>query len=385
MVWGFISGFVFAAMVVWLTVYYYFRHNPTSQVGILGKILNLHLPERSNDILYYFDVYPKLRLRFTLPSLEDILGEEKGKLAYKEPRLLLSLLHPNDRDTYIGRFRGGEGFEDYHVCRMRIGEQDYAWYEDYLVPVRSKGRIVAIQGILRNVDKRMRMQEMLKYRVSHDSMTGVHSREYFEEMMKELDKDEPKPVALAICDMDELKRINDSLGHRMGDHYIRAAANMLKRFASDNVVISRIGGDEFSILMLEMTEEEGSELISRISLAALESEEVFPGVKMSMSVGYAYLEHPAGRMDDLFEQADSRMYKCKMSKRQSEQDKLGVTQEDLDTQPSLGIEPSLDIAQSPDKVQNMEIPQKADIAQEADSANKTGIKFGNFAEPQAAK
>ncbi|WP_223067747.1 GGDEF domain-containing protein [Paenibacillus caui] len=154
---------------------------------------------------------------------------------------------------------------------------------------------------------------MLKYRISHDAMTGLRSREFFEEQMERLNKQEPVSLSLAICDMNNLKRINDTLGHKMGDIYIKEAAELLKSFASDRVVISRIGGDEFTILITGMSEEEGAELIHRMKEAAANAQSV-SGVTLGMSIGYAYTECSLGKVDELFAEADRKMYEIKRAK-----------------------------------------------------------------------
>ena len=58
-----------------------------------------------------------------------------------------------------------------------------------------------------------------------------------------------EPIAVIIADLDELKGINDEYGHQMGDRLIREAANCLKAYADEEMIVARIGGDEFAILL----------------------------------------------------------------------------------------------------------------------------------------
>lgn len=318
LVWGFAGGCLFAVVILWLASGYYFRHNPTKPGDKYRHSFPIQLPKQSNDIIYYFDMAPKMHLSFTCPPLESILGEREGKKAYKRPGTLLSLIHPDDHKLFIDRLKDGRGLEEYFVFRLKINNEEYEWYEDYLTPVYEQGRLVALLGVLRNIDNRIKMEEMLNYRVAHDAMTGLHSREYFDELMERLDKRMQIPLTMAICDMDELKRANDDYGHKMGDKYIKAAAATLNRFSSDDVIISRIGGDEFAVMILNRTKEEGNELIKQICDAVADADPVIPGMPLSMSIGYKYTGQTLGRMDEVFELADSRMYKCKMGKKRDE-------------------------------------------------------------------
>ncbi|WP_169823459.1 GGDEF domain-containing protein [Paenibacillus yonginensis] len=260
---------------------------------------------------------------FACPPLEKLLGPERGKRAYKRPDLLFALLHPEDHERFIRRFREEADPSEPLVCRLRLRDEKYTWYEDYLSPVYKKGRLIAVQGILRNVQNKMEMQEQLKYRVAHDSMTGVHSREFFEEQLALLNQREDLSLTLVICDMDNLKQINDTLGHKMGDVYIKSAAVMLNQFAADDVLISRIGGDEFSLLILNRTREEGEALIQKLKETASATPGVEPGTFMSISIGQAYAECALGQVEALFMEADRQMYACKHAKRKEEADPKG--------------------------------------------------------------
>ncbi|WP_157739507.1 GGDEF domain-containing protein [Paenibacillus physcomitrellae] len=293
--------------------------NPTKAVGLIGRKLGqFHFPQESKDFIYYLKLKPKPEIMFACPPLEKILGPERGRQAYKSPELLFSLLHPEDYERFISRFQEAADIGGPLVCRLRLQGDEYTWFEDYLSPVYKKGKMIAIQGILRNVQDKMEMQEQLKYRVAHDSMTGVHSREFFEEQLALLDQREDLSLTLVVCDMDNLKVINDTLGHKMGDAYIKSAAAMLKQFASEDVLISRIGGDEFSLLVLNRTREGGEALIRKMKETAAVTPGVAPGSFMSISIGHAYTERAYGQVEALFLEADRQMYASKQAKRKEE-------------------------------------------------------------------
>jgi diguanylate cyclase (GGDEF)-like protein len=170
-----------------------------------------------------------------------------------------------------------------------------------------------MHGILRNIDEWIQLQKDLEYRISHDALTGAFSRNFFERMMKRYDDEVDVPMAIIQCDLDELKTVNDHFGHREGDRLIKEAAKILMNFQSEKVLVSRIGGDEFAILVIEMELSEVEKLVEKM-------DEAINGYNnrdwpMKMSYGYAFSRSSKGNMERLFEEADRNMYDNKFGKK----------------------------------------------------------------------
>lgn len=268
------------------------------------------------DMLYFLELQPTPRLRYACPPLDRLLGDQPCTEKLDDAGLFLSLLHPEDRGRIAGIDAHSFDFNQPLIYRIRNHEGCYVWYEEYRTPVYHQGELYAVQGILRNVHERILEQTRMQYRVSHDGMTGLHNREHYEELVKRYNEEECVPLALILCDMDNLKRVNDTYGHQRGDLYIQEAARLLKEFAAENVIISRIGGDEFSVLVLDGTQAQAESLIRSIRqrIAAYPSEEI--GFSMDMSVGCAWTTQSIGRMEELFLEADQEMYRQKSSKKE---------------------------------------------------------------------
>jgi diguanylate cyclase (GGDEF)-like protein len=148
-----------------------------------------------------------------------------------------------------------------------------------------------------------------KWQAAHDSLTGLHNRVIFQEICNKL-KDSSVPVALLIVDVDNFKSINDNYGHRMGDKALTKVAKLLtKSFRPEDHVI-RYAGDEFVIIMLNITSEDSekiSDRINSINTALTDTSDNLP--KLSISVGGAFSE--SGYHDDLFLRADKALYDVK--------------------------------------------------------------------------
>ena len=112
-------------------------------------------------------------------------------------------------------------------------EDDFGW------------ALVAIQDIT----ARKKAEEYLRYLGTHDVMTGLYNRTFFEETLLQLEKEREEPISIIIADLNGLKQTNDLLGHQAGDNLIRRAAEVLKASFEARYVVARIGGDEFVVIM----------------------------------------------------------------------------------------------------------------------------------------
>ncbi|GFO57057.1 diguanylate cyclase [Geomonas sp. Red276] len=165
-----------------------------------------------------------------------------------------------------------------------------------------------------DISDRKEAEHRLLYQATHDSLTGLHNRSYFEEELHRVAVGRNFPVTLMIADLDGLKQVNDGQGHEAGDRLILEAARLLRGAFRASDVVARIGGDEFGVILPGATGEvaEGS-LRRAIDLAAQMSQEG-EGSGLSFSFGCA-TARTAADIKEIFREADSRMYRQKTGKR----------------------------------------------------------------------
>jgi diguanylate cyclase (GGDEF)-like protein len=126
-----------------------------------------------------------------------------------------------------------------------------------------------------------------------------------------------KEMALYYVDLDDLKKINDSFGHEEGDAALAETAEVLRDAFRDSDIIARIGGDEFAVLAIDVAEGKVTALARRIR-ERLQTRNSRPGISypLSFSLGISrYDPDSACALQELLVQADSRMYKEKLSKK----------------------------------------------------------------------
>ncbi len=135
--------------------------------------------------------------------------------------------------------------------------------------------------------------------------------------MHRIERSRYKSVGLILCDVDGLKLVNDTLGHASGDRLLRAVAEVLKGCFRGNDVLSRIGGDEFAVLLPNVTESIVEKARRKIVSAIDLYNESHSDLPLSLSVGFAVSSTPPFDMRDLFRKADNEMYREKLHRSQS--------------------------------------------------------------------
>ncbi|MDL2248496.1 diguanylate cyclase [Tyzzerella sp. OttesenSCG-928-J15] len=141
---------------------------------------------------------------------------------------------------------------------------------------------------------------------SIDTLTGIYNRRVYERALKDYDDVSFLPLAVVIGDVNRLKYVNDTFGHSQGDSLLRTIAELLTKCAKGIGLVSRIGGDEFTIVVYGRPEEEIVKLIAEIRQAFKERESEMNGA--SIALGYAIKTTPEQNIYEIIEEADKRMY-----------------------------------------------------------------------------
>ena len=153
----------------------------------------------------------------------------------------------------------------------------------------------------------------LFYRATHDSLTDLANRSLFMDRLRNVlsrCQREQSNVAVAVIDMDGLKPVNDTYGHRAGDAMIREFASRLRGVARRSDTAARIGGDEFAVILNPIDFPKGTEQFLHRFKQVLAPSFVFEQREYAIraSVGVAVYPIDGNNVDLLIEQADQRMY-----------------------------------------------------------------------------
>lgn len=156
-------------------------------------------------------------------------------------------------------------------------------------------------------------ENTLRYRAEHDPLTGIMNRGAFDQL-RDILRGQTTPLALLIIDVDKFKLVNDGYGHATGDQVLKKVAGLLEENFRSTDYPARIGGDEFAVVVTDITPATQSVLarkIDQINETLQNPQDGLP--KVSLSAGGAVSEH--GFSDDLYNNADQALYQVKANGR----------------------------------------------------------------------
>ena len=163
---------------------------------------------------------------------------------------------------------------------------------------------------IQDITARKKAEDYLQYLGTHDVMTGLYNRAYFEETIQKLTIAQTSKVSIVVLDLNYLKRTNDSLGHQAGDKLIRRATEVLNATFTNinsNYVAARIGGDEFAVILPDKDETETAELLKQIQLLIEINNRYYREPALSISYGAA-TSQPGMSIEKVIQMADDAMY-----------------------------------------------------------------------------
>ncbi|HXW68428.1 MAG TPA: EAL domain-containing protein, partial [Dissulfurispiraceae bacterium] len=179
-----------------------------------------------------------------------------------------------------------------------------------------KGNPEYYYAFLTDITERRRMQEEMKHLAHHDALTGLPNRMFFTDILARVlaqSQRHQRKLAILFLDLDRFKNINDMLGHDIGDQLLKEVAERLKKSIRSSDTVSRIGGDEFNILLSEITSVDDAAVIARKILAAFQKSCTIAGHELHVTASIGISIYPDDSEDPgkLLKYADTAMYHAK--------------------------------------------------------------------------
>jgi diguanylate cyclase (GGDEF)-like protein/PAS domain S-box-containing protein len=284
------------------------------------------LTESINDVIWAVDA-ETLRFLYVSPSITKLSG-------YTQDEVMVgpfeALLLPDKADNIRAKIRrhladlqsGHKNFNHFHTDEVELSCKDGSrvWTEivtNFYSNVQT-GR-TEILGVTRNISERKQAEARISFLANFDQLTGLPNRTELQERFKyalSLAHRGSEHLAVMFLDLDHFKNINDTLGHTLGDQLLMEISRRLKACMREEDTLSRLGGDEF-ILVLPGMREEGaartaSALIETVSQPFLyEKQELI----ITPSIGIAIYPDDGEDAETLLKNADTAMYRVKQSSR----------------------------------------------------------------------
>jgi diguanylate cyclase (GGDEF)-like protein/PAS domain S-box-containing protein len=233
-----------------------------------------------------------------------------------------------DRDDYRTVLKANKSVSAYHMkARNKDGEPIDLESSTRIIEDEN-GNFLGIEGILRDVTERKRAEKQVRLMAYYDSLTGLPNRTFYKELLGRaviLARRHKRAMALLFIDLDHFKRINDTLGHDRGDKLLRAVADVIASCVrssdylarsteeDDANVVSRLGGDEFIVLLNEIAHAQDASIVAQRILKELTRFFSLDGheVSVSVSIGIALYPQDSEDPESLMKNADAAMYHAK--------------------------------------------------------------------------
>jgi diguanylate cyclase (GGDEF)-like protein/PAS domain S-box-containing protein len=194
------------------------------------------------------------------------------------------------------------------VIEVRVPRSDGDRF--YLTTVKpvldDQGKVTYAVCISKEITERKQMEQELRYLSTHDILTGLYNRNFFDTELGRLQLSRLFPIGIVIVDMNNLKKANDRYGHTAGDELIRKVAHELRQSFRAGDVIARIGGDEFAVVLIQTSKSGAQSAVDRLRQNIQKHEDELLSIAVGMAIGEDGDYLPA-----VMRLADDRMYNDK--------------------------------------------------------------------------
>jgi diguanylate cyclase (GGDEF)-like protein/PAS domain S-box-containing protein len=267
-------------------------------------------------------------LRILGLTLDQFLGrtsmDPRWQSTYEDGRDM-----PGDQHPAMRALRTGEPVMD-ELMGVSVPGRDNVWILVSAMPLFKDGKLAQVYAIFEDVTERQRMQQQLRQLAYVDPLTQLPNRRLLlDRLSQALSKRSAAHGALMFLDLDNFKPLNDQCGHEAGDLLLIEVARRVKTCIREEDTVSRFGGDEFVVLVTELTADQ-TESANRMQAIAekIRAKLAEPyclhvqnaGAAMvehrcTASIGLTLFLHGQDVLDAVLQRADSAMYQAKVSGR----------------------------------------------------------------------
>ncbi len=287
----------------------------------LGKLAQEKLIQRESTMRNYYEQQPVMmvtldnnnRIQAINQFAIDLLGYEETKVLghklsdfYEDENALPVRYLLSSPDTALNGIWRRE-------IRYRHSTGSSLWIRENIRPLDSTGQLLIVGEDITEIRL---LNEQLEYQARYDLLTETFNRNHFEiELEKAIEEvsNNLRTHAMLYLDLDQLKVLNDTAGHEAGDAAIKFAAMLVESVLPYNSILSRMGGDEFAILLKDCTENDAIKITKSIVNAL--GENTFNWDNMSIcitcSVGVRLIDHTAESTQMVHAQADTACHAAK--------------------------------------------------------------------------
>ena len=256
------------------------------------------------------------RIQYVNPAFRDITGYEADEVMGLESTILNSARHPSDFHEDISKQLAAWGHWSGEIWNKRKTGEDHPNWLNISAVVNSAGETTHYVALFHDITEYKQQRDVIEFHAYHDALTGLPNRLLFDDRLSLAmahARRRGHKVALLFIDLDNFKNINDNLGHDLGDMVLKKLAARLRKVLRTEDTLSRLGGDEFTIILPE---------IKGIEEPAMVSERIFEAlhrpfrhgkkeIPCGASIGIGLYPDDGRDAGELVRSADLAMYRAK--------------------------------------------------------------------------
>jgi PAS domain S-box/diguanylate cyclase (GGDEF) domain len=248
----------------------------------------------------------------------NIFEREKGRFipGYES---FMACLHPDDRARIESAVHksidDGSDYRLDHRIVLPGGAVRYV-HEQASCVLGAGGTVERMVGTVQDITDRKETEARLAHLAHHDSLTSLPNRMLLRDRISQAisyGRRHNRLVAVLFLDLDRFKRINDSLGHDVGDRLLQVIAERLRKSVRDGDTVARLGGDEFAIALTDVADVDDVAKVAHKLLTAINQSIHLNGREYyaTASIGISLFPHDGGDVETLLKNADTAMYEAK--------------------------------------------------------------------------
>lgn len=267
------------------------------------------LLDESSDPIFTF--HPDGQYRYVNKAFADGVGKKQSDIIGKK---IWDVFPQDEADMRYAAVKWVFEHGETKVIDVRVPRPDGDRY--YITTVKpilgEHGHVTTVICISKEITERKRIEKELEYLSTHDTLTGLYNRNFFEAELTRIQHSRQFPISIVVIDMDNLKIVNDRYGHSAGDDLIRRVAEYLRQTCRAEDIVARIGGDEFVVLLSNTSDFALLTLVNRLSDAFANQ----PDKRLKVSIGFA-TGNEGSSLVDVMRVADDRMYQEKSTRKKT--------------------------------------------------------------------
>ena len=271
----------------------------------------------SPNLVYLYDLLES-RYIYLTGETSSVLGYTSGEILAMGNSVQAKLVHKDDAQRLAGHHRECAAAREGDLLeieyRVRHAYGDWHWLSARDTPLVNPGvdGVRFILGVAEDISERRAAQEKVYFLSTHDQLTGLFNRAYFEAEIGRMEKSRRFPISILCVDVDKLHEANDAEGHEAGDELLRRTGQVLMSAFRAEDVVARLGGDEFAVILPNTGTVSTEAILARVKIHLSTHNQSHRDKLLSLSLGIATVDFGQS-LNEAVKNAEKKLYEAKLA------------------------------------------------------------------------